>query len=115
MSAAVLRRVQRDAVDELPRRSVGCCVRAVLRRCPWCGARRTFIHRLVRQVDAAGHVASGGEREEGFELGAMTINTIVTFVACRRRSTVGFIATSPDIPVVPMVPVASASRSSCRS
>ena len=33
----------------------------------------------------------------------MTINTILTFLVLTAAMTVGFIATSPDIPVLPMV------------
>jgi hypothetical protein len=42
-------------------------------------------------------------REEGFELGAITINTILTFIVLTVAMTIGFVRTSPDIPVAPMV------------
>jgi hypothetical protein len=45
---------------------------------------------------------SGGVAR-GFELGAVTINTILTFIVLTAGMTVGFIMTSPDIPVLPMV------------
>lgn len=42
-------------------------------------------------------------REEGFELGAVTINTIATFLAITIGMAIGFVTTSPDIAVVPML------------
>lgn len=42
-------------------------------------------------------------REDGFELGAITVNIIATFVVLTAAMTVGFIATAPDIPVLPFV------------
>jgi hypothetical protein len=42
-------------------------------------------------------------REEGFELGAVTMNTIVTFGALTVAMAVGFVVTFPDVPVVPLV------------
>ena len=48
------------------------------------------------------------QREVGFELGAVTMNTIVTFGLLAVMMTVGFIMTSPDIPVLPFVLALSA-------
>jgi hypothetical protein len=42
-------------------------------------------------------------REEGFELGAITVNTVITFIVLVAAMTVGFVTTAPDIPVAPMV------------
>ncbi len=42
-------------------------------------------------------------REEGFELGPLTINTVVTFLVLTVVMTVSFVLTSPDIPVLPLV------------
>jgi hypothetical protein len=39
----------------------------------------------------------------GFELGAVTMNTIVTFGALTIAMAISFIRTSPDIPVLPLV------------
>lgn len=47
-------------------------------------------------------------REEGSELGALTMNTILTFGALAVGMTVAFVVTSPDIPVVPVVAVLGA-------
>ncbi len=42
-------------------------------------------------------------REEGSELGALTVNTILTFGALTIGMVVGFVATWPDIAVLPLV------------
>ncbi len=39
----------------------------------------------------------------GFELGAVTISTILTFGAIAVCMAVGFVATAPDIPVLPLM------------
>jgi uncharacterized protein (DUF983 family) len=77
--------------------------RALVLRCPWCGSRRTFIHGWFRKHDRCRTCGIRWRREEGFELGAVTVNTVLTFIVLTACMTVGFIATSPDIPVLPMV------------
>jgi uncharacterized protein (DUF983 family) len=77
--------------------------RALVLRCPWCGSRRTFIHGWFRKYDRCRTCGIRWRREEGFELGAVTINTVLTFIVLTACMTIGFIATSPDIPVLPMV------------
>lgn len=42
-------------------------------------------------------------REEGFELGAVTMNTIITFGTLTVAMIVGFVLTAPDVPVLPFV------------
>ena len=77
--------------------------RAVMLRCPWCGSRRTFVRRWFGKYDRCRTCGIRWRREEGFELGAVTINTIATFIVLTAAMTVAFIRTSPDIPVVPIV------------
>ena len=77
--------------------------RALMLRCPWCGARRTFIRRWLGKHDRCRTCGIRWRREEGFELGAVTVNTVLTFIVLTAAMTVGFIVTSPDIPVLPMV------------
>jgi uncharacterized protein (DUF983 family) len=77
--------------------------RALVLRCPWCGSRRTFIHGWFGKYDRCRTCGIRWRREEGFELGAVTINTVLTFIVLTIGMTVGFIMTSPDIPVLPMV------------
>jgi uncharacterized protein (DUF983 family) len=76
--------------------------RALLRRCPRCGGKGWFkgwFHRLER-CQTCGYKY---ERQEGFVLGAVTINTIVTFGCLAVVFVVGTVATYPDLPVVPLV------------
>ncbi len=77
--------------------------RALVLRCPWCGARRTFIRRWLGKHERCRSCGIRWRREEGFELGAVTVNTVLTFIVLTAAMTVGFVTTSPDIPVVPMV------------
>jgi uncharacterized protein (DUF983 family) len=77
--------------------------RALTLRCPWCGARRTFIRRWFGKHERCRTCGIRWRREEGFELGAVTINTILTIIVLVAAMTVGFVVTSPDIPVLPMV------------
>ncbi len=77
--------------------------RALLLRCPWCASRRTFVRGWFRRHDRCRTCGIGWRREEGFELGAVTMNTIVTFGAITVAMTAGLIITSPDIPVLPFV------------
>ena len=77
--------------------------RAVMLRCPWCGSRRTFVRRWLGKYDRCRTCGIRWRREEGFELGAVTINIVLTFIVLTAAMTIGFIRTSPDIPVLPMV------------
>ena len=77
--------------------------RGVTLRCPWCGARRTFIRKWFGKYDRCRTCGIRWRREEGFELGAVTINTVLTFIVLTAAMTIGFIRTSPEIPVLPMV------------
>src|SRR3954467_1462323 len=77
--------------------------RALVLHCPWCGSRRTFIRRWLGKYERCRTCGIRWRREEGFELGAVTINTIVTFIVLTAGMTVGFVITSPDIPVGKMV------------
>jgi hypothetical protein len=42
-------------------------------------------------------------REEGFELGAVTMNTVVTFGCLAVFLVVGLVSTSPDVPVLKLI------------
>jgi uncharacterized protein (DUF983 family) len=77
--------------------------RAVLLHCPWCGSRRTFIRKWFGKRDRCRTCGIRWRREEGFELGAVALNTALTFLVLGVGMTVGFVLTAPDIPVAPMV------------
>lgn len=82
--------------------------RAITLRCPRCGSRRTFLRGWFRRHDRCRTCGVKWQREVGVELGAVTMNTIVTFALLAVMMTVGFIVTSPDIPVLPFVLVLGA-------
>jgi uncharacterized protein (DUF983 family) len=76
--------------------------RALLRHCPRCGGKgwfRGWFHRLERCRTCGFKF----ERQVGFMLGAMTINTIVTFGCLAAVVVVGMLATYPDVAVFPLV------------
>ena len=77
--------------------------RAIVLHCPWCGSRRTFIRRWLGKHDRCRACGIRWRREEGFELGAVTVNTVLTFIVLTAGMTVGFVLTSPDIPIAPMI------------
>jgi uncharacterized protein (DUF983 family) len=77
--------------------------RAITLRCPWCGNRRTFLRSWFKRYDRCRTCGIAWRREEGFELGAVTMNTIVTFGTLAIAMAVGFVLTAPDIPVLPFV------------
>lgn len=78
-------------------------LRALVLRCPWCGSRRTFLRGWFRRFPRCRTCGVAWHREVGFELGAVTVNTIVSFAAVVVCMVVGFVATAPEIPVVPMM------------
>jgi uncharacterized protein (DUF983 family) len=77
--------------------------RAMTLRCPWCGSRRTFLAGWFRRHDRCRTCGIRWRREEGFELGAVTVNIIVTFGALVIAMAVGLVLTVPDVPVLPLV------------
>ena len=77
--------------------------RAAVLRCPWCASRRTFVKGWFGRYDRCRTCGISWHREEGFELGAVTINPIVTFGLLAVGMAVGFIVTYPDVPVWPLI------------
>jgi uncharacterized protein (DUF983 family) len=77
--------------------------RAITLRCPWCGSWRNFLRGWFRRYPRCRSCGIAWRREEGFELGAVTVNTIVTFGALTLFMVVGFIMTAPDVPVLRFV------------
>ncbi|HRE00466.1 MAG TPA: DUF983 domain-containing protein, partial [Ilumatobacteraceae bacterium] len=62
-----------------------------------------FIRGWFRRYDRCRTCGIAWRREEGFELGAITINTIFTFGTLVVGMTIGLIVTSPDVPVLGLV------------
>jgi len=81
--------------------------RALLRRCPRCGGKAWF-RGWFGKVDRCRTCGYRYERQPGFLLGALTINTIVTFGLLAMVLLVGSILSYPDIAVVPMLIAAGA-------
>ena len=69
-------------------------------RCPWCANRRTFLRGWFRRYPRCRTCGIAWQREEGFELGAVTMNTMITFGAIVVGMAAGLVLTAPDIPVV---------------
>lgn len=70
--------------------------------CPACGARRQFTW-WVRMAETCHRCGLRFERIEGHWIGAIGINTIVSFGMLLVSLVVSFIVTFPDFPVVPLM------------
>jgi uncharacterized protein (DUF983 family) len=78
--------------------------RGIRRRCAWCGGRRAFFTGWFAKQETCRTCGIGWRRGyEGFELGAATINAIITLGVLIVGVAAGAIATSPDIAVLPLV------------
>lgn len=76
--------------------------RGLRRRCPVCGERNIWLRRLeLRESCPQCHLRF--ERREGQFVGAVGINTIVTFALLLLTVVVGLVITWPDIAIVPML------------
>jgi uncharacterized protein (DUF983 family) len=79
-------------------------LRGALRRCPWCGDRRAYFTGWFTKQDRCRSCGTPWRRGDvGFELGAATVNTIITFGLLVVGTTVAVIVTSPDIAVAEIV------------
>lgn len=79
-------------------------VRGALRRCPWCGDRRAFFTGWFAKRDECRSCGTPWRRGyEGFELGAIAMNSVVTFGLIVVGASVAMVATAPDFAVVPIV------------
>lgn len=65
--------------------------RGLTGRCPWCGSYRHFVRRGVIRLERCRTCGIRWHREEGFELGALTMNMIVTFIGITVALVVGMI------------------------
>ena len=75
--------------------------RASIRRCCVCGSGHLFRRwtRMVARCPRCGYLF---EREDGQFIGAVGMNTVITFGLLLVVLVSGFIATSPDTPAVPL-------------
>lgn len=72
------------------------------RGCPVCGQRDLF-HRWISMRERCPRCTFRFERREGQFIGAVGMNTVVTFLAVMGVLVVGMILTIPDIPVAPLL------------
>ena len=80
--------------------------RGLRRRCPWCNGRGAFFTGWFTKQDRCGTCGLDVERgDDGFSLGAATINAIVTLGIVVVGLAVGVVLTSPDIPVFELIGV----------
>ena len=87
---------------EMP--TVGSMLARVLTlRCPWCGGRKTFVRRWLGRHRRCPTCGLRWRREDGFELGPMTLNIILTFLAVLAAMGIAIGVTLPDIPVTKVV------------
>jgi uncharacterized protein (DUF983 family) len=77
--------------------------RALRRRCPRCGGRRAFFTSWFRRAERCRTCGYRWERHEGFVLGPITINTILTFGLVGLVMVAGLLATLPDVEPWPIV------------
>jgi len=70
--------------------------RAVLRKCPRCGGRKSFIKYWLGRHDRCRTCGIGWHREHGFELGPIALNVVFTFFSLAVIMIVAFVTTGPD-------------------
>lgn len=72
-------------------------------RCAWCGSRRTFIRHWLGKYPRCRTCGLEWRREEGFELGPVALNTVITFFCLTVGMAIGFVVSYPDIAVWPIL------------
>ena len=86
-------------IDDFPSRP-RLLARGITRRCPWCGDRKAYFSGWFRRQERChrcGHAYRRGD--DAFELGAITANIILTFLAILTTILVAVAVTAPDVPV----------------
>jgi uncharacterized protein (DUF983 family) len=76
--------------------------RGFMKRCPRCGSGGLFTT-WTKMVDACPRCGMRFEREEGYWVGAMTVNIVVTEIWFVIFLVVGIVLTWPELPVLPLV------------
>ncbi len=76
--------------------------RGAVKRCPACGQAKLF-RRWVTMVEDCPRCGLHFERIEGHWIGALGLNTIVSFGAILISLIVGLVATLPESPVLPLI------------
>ncbi|MGE0881264.1 MAG: DUF983 domain-containing protein [Acidimicrobiia bacterium] len=78
-------------------------MRGIVRKCPRCGGKPWFTRWMVRTGERCQTCGYKYERQDGFALGATTMNTIFTFGLIAVVIVVGVVASYPHIAVKPMI------------
>lgn len=73
--------------------------RAVVLKCPHCGARKTFIKHWLGRYPRCRTCGIQWHREHGFELGPIALNVVITFGILAVSMVAAFVATAPDFNV----------------
>ena len=77
--------------------------RALLRRCPWCAGRGAWFLGWFRRAERCRTCGlRWNRRQDGFELGAMTVATLITGGSVMIFLMVSIIVTYPEIAVLPV-------------
>ncbi|MEI6744097.1 MAG: hypothetical protein WCL35_10050 [bacterium] len=81
-------------------------LRGLFRRCAWCGGKGAFFISWFKRDDRCHTCGLLWQRRlEGFELGAMTMNVMVSYGVLLAGMGVGVFLTYPDVAVVPLLAV----------
>jgi len=81
-------------------------LRGAFRRCPHCGGNGAFFDGWYKRGERCHTCGLLWERKlEGFELGSMTVNVILTFGTMLITMGIGVIFSYPDVAVVPILGV----------
>lgn len=79
-------------------------LRGAFRRCPHCGGKGAFFDGWYKRGERCHTCGLLWERKlEGFELGSMTVNVILTFGTMLIAMGIGVIFSYPDVAVVPIL------------
>ena len=80
--------------------------RGLFRRCAWCGGQGAFFNGWFKRDDRCHTCGLLWQRRlEGFELGAITMNVLVSYGTLLFGMGVGVFLTYPDVAVVPLLAV----------
>ena len=93
----------RDVLTKRPRFGV-LLRRAITLRCPWCGHRPGFRRGWFTRHEACQHCGLSVQRgQDGFELGAATVNAILVLGALIVAAAVSIVRTYPDVAATPLI------------
>lgn len=83
--------------------------RALMLRCAWCGDRPGFRRGWFTRHEACQHCGLSVQRgQDGFELGAASVNAMLCLGALIAAAAVSIVITYPDVAAAPLIIVLSA-------